>query len=58
MTHNPQTPFAAFLRGVREFRWNWTWADPARVDEPTALDDAYDLGREWAHRLTLRVFDY
>lgn len=51
----------AFLRGVREFRWSVTWADPARDQDPdgfyTDLDDAYDRGRECAHRMTLRRFD-
>ena len=49
-----------FLLGVYEFRRAWTWADPARHDgDPyTELDEIYDLGREWAHRLTFRRFDY
>jgi hypothetical protein len=43
---------AAFLRGVREFRSSVT----------THYDDydlllAYDWGREWAHRLTFRLFE-
>ena len=47
----------AFLRGVYEFRRDLTWADPAREDNLTLLDEAYDWGREWAHRLTLRRWD-
>ena len=48
----------AFLRGMREFRWTCTWADPDRPDgDMTALDDAYDWGREWAHRLTFRRYE-
>jgi hypothetical protein len=53
----------AFLRGVYEFRRECTWADPARDEMPssvmayTELDEAYDHGREWAHRLTFRRFD-
>ncbi len=53
---------AAFLRGVREFRSDVTWADPRRDYASgytyTALDEAYDWGREWAHRLTLRRWDH
>jgi hypothetical protein len=37
---------SAFLLGAREYRLAIT----AHTDEP----DAYDLGREWAHRVTLR----
>ena len=53
------TKIAAFLRGMYEFRSDWTWADPARNDEEyyTALDEAYDHGREWAHRMTLRRYE-
>lgn len=49
----------AFLRGMREFRSWVTWADPARRDasDYTDLDLAYDRGREFAHRITLRCFD-
>lgn len=49
----------AFLRGAREFRSHATWADPERPPGGglTALDVAYDWGREWAHRLTLRRWD-
>lgn len=46
------TNIHAFLLGVREFRSSLT----------TSFDDydlmlAYDHGREWAHRLTLRRWD-
>ena len=51
----------AFLRGMAEFRRDYTWADTTEErdlwDGYTSLDDAYDRGREWAHRLTLRKFD-
>lgn len=50
----------AFLRGAWEFRLSWTWADPARDDNHhpyTELDEAYDRGREFAHRITLRRFE-
>jgi hypothetical protein len=42
----------AFLKGMREFRRDVTthYAD-------WALMDAYDRGREWAHRVTLRRFE-
>lgn len=43
---------SAFLRGMREFRSDFT----ASYDD-TALQDAYDWGRELAHRVTLRRFD-
>jgi len=39
----------AFLLGMREFRSDFTTS----CDE----DEAYDWGREIAHRLTLRRFD-
>lgn len=48
----------AFFRGMYEFRIGYTWADPSRGDDGfTELDDAYDCGREWAHRLTFRHYD-
>lgn len=49
----------AFLLGMFEFRLDCTWADPARTDgcSYTELDEAYDWGREWAHRITLRRFE-
>ena len=42
----------AFMLGVREFRLTFTthYADPN-------LLEAYDTGREWAHRLTFRHFE-
>lgn len=44
---------------MREFRSDCTWGDPDRIGiEFSPLDDAYDWGREWAHRLTLRMYDY
>lgn len=43
----------AFLNGMREFRTQFTthYAD-------WHLAVAYDWGREWAHRLTFRYFDF
>lgn len=41
----------AFFLGVREFRSDCTTNPGGRLIE------AYDAGREWAHRLTLRMFD-
>lgn len=46
------TRFKAFLLGMREFRSDYTTR--CATD---ALRLAYDYGREWAHRLTLRAFD-
>lgn len=45
----------AFCRGVAEFRSGCTWADPR--GGYTELDEAYDRGREFAHRVTLRRWD-
>jgi hypothetical protein len=42
----------AFINGVREFRSDWT----THYSDYGVLG-AYDLGREWAHRLTLRRYD-
>lgn len=42
----------AFINGVREFRTDFT----THYDDYDLLE-VYDLGREWAHRLTLRVFE-
>jgi hypothetical protein len=42
----------AFLLGMYEFRSDYT-THFANLD----LLDAYDWGREWAHRLTFRRFD-
>lgn len=49
----------AFLRGMRESRHCFTWADPERTDEHwyTELDAAYDAGRDLAHRLTFRRWE-
>lgn len=41
----------AYLRGMWEYRSSLTWADPAS-DDYSDLDDAYDRGRDMAHRLT------
>lgn len=50
----------AFLLGVREFRWGIVQGAPSFT---TGFDDldlqiAYDWGREWAHRITLRRWDW
>ena len=42
----------AFLLGMWEFRSDFT------TNPGDDLIEAYDLGREWAHRLTLRRFDW
>lgn len=49
----------AFARGAYEFRRDMTWADPARSDcnSRTELDEAYDHGRDFVHRIFLRRFD-
>ena len=49
----------ALARGSCEFRSNLTWADPARSDGNSCaeLDEAYDRGRNFAHRALLRRFD-
>lgn len=47
----------AFLIGISEFRDSWTWKDPADEDNYTELDDWYDRGREFAHRITFRHWD-
>lgn len=48
----------AFILGVRQFRQSITPAlDADGTDEGCRLQDAYDWGREWAHRLTFRRFD-
>ena len=41
----------AFLLGMYEFQRDFT----THFDEPEI--NQYDLGREWAHRLTFRVFE-
>lgn len=48
----------AFVRGVYEFRRDCTWSDPSRDGfDYTNLDESYDQGREFAHRLTFRHWD-
>ena len=51
----------AFLRGIFEFRQSFTWADTEEArdmwDGYTPLDNAYDRGRELAHRVTFRRFE-
>ena len=42
----------AFLLGMYEFRSSITWRY-VRDD----MDNAYECGREWAHRLTFRRFE-
>jgi hypothetical protein len=42
----------AFLLGMREFRSDFT------TNPGNDLIETYDAGREWAHRLTLRRFDW
>jgi hypothetical protein len=44
----------AFLMGMREFRSDMTM----NFDHDYGQSYAYDLGREWAHRLTFRHWDY
>jgi hypothetical protein len=41
----------AFLLGVREFRSDCT------TNPGDDLIEAYDSGREWAHRMTFRFFE-
>lgn len=45
----------AFCLGVREFRSDWTTAYGPDEDN---LMQSYDRGRELAHRLTFRRWDY
>lgn len=42
----------AFINGVREFRLSFT-----THYKDFNLSEAYDLGREWAHRLTFRRYE-
>jgi hypothetical protein len=51
MTYNYYR-LCAFIMGVREFRSDYTtwYAD-------WGLMQAYDSGREWAHKLTLRRYE-
>lgn len=60
LTERTRSPLAAFILGALEFLLDYTWTDPERETREeyyTALDEAYDWGREWAHRLTFRRFD-
>ena len=47
--------FLAYILGMGEFRLGYTWSDDR--GNYTRLDDAYDRGRNMAHRLTFRMFD-
>lgn len=51
----------AFMRGVLEFRNSFTWADEEENRDLcggyTPLDEAYDRGREFAHKMTFRKFE-
>lgn len=49
------TQARAFILGLREFRSGFgrTWHD----DPYHPLSVAYDTGREWAHRMTLRRYE-
>lgn len=42
----------SFLRGMYEFR-----DDITSGFDNTEVQKAYDWGREWAHRITLRIWD-
>lgn len=44
--------FIAFINGVCEFRSSFT-----TYYDDLELAEAYDWGREWAHRLTFRRFE-
>jgi hypothetical protein len=44
--------FKAFLLGIVEFRSDFT----THIENYDLLR-SYDLGREWAHKLTFRVYD-
>ena len=45
------TKLKVFWLGAREFRLTCT------TDPGEELREAYDWGREWAHRLTFRYFE-
>jgi hypothetical protein len=47
-----KTTIRAFLSGMQEFR-----TDTTTSYDDLQLQNSYDWGREWAHRLTLRYFD-
>ena len=42
----------AFVLGMREFRTSWT-----THLEDEALMEAYDAGRDFAHRITFRLYE-
>ena len=46
------TRLRAFMQGLFEFRLSYTTSF-----DDLALLQAYDTGREWAHRLTFRFFE-
>lgn len=46
----------AFMLGVREYRLDFTTSFAGHPDEG-AMYAAYDWGREWAHRVTLRRYE-
>lgn len=43
----------AFILGMREFRLSWTTSY-----DNDDLMEAYDAGRDFAHRITFRRWDY
>lgn len=45
------TSLKGFLLGIREFR------DTVTTNPGDDYIEVYDLGREWAHRLTFRFFE-
>lgn len=47
----------AFLMGMREFRQSFTTSYAGHPNEGE-LSDAYDNGRELAHKLTFRHWDH
>jgi hypothetical protein len=49
----------AFLLGVCEFKQDITsgFDGDEEGERGCALQHAYEAGREWAHRLTLRAFE-
>lgn len=58
LTERFRQEWLAFLLGMIEFRTDFTWADPRRGScSMTDLDYAYDDGREFAHRVTMRKWD-
>ena len=50
--------FLAFINGMREFRSDYTTSyDHVETDEGDRLQNAYEHGRDFAHRITFRHFD-